>query len=338
MRATIIISAAIAAFTLAACTKPKDNRNGEELAKVHCATCHAFTSPELLDKQTWKNMVLPSMAPFVGVDLRFGLPLYDSISPVRISVDEFEAIAEYYVNEAPGELPKQDREPVHLFTDRFSVREVTLPEGSIPATSFLKIDPGNRWIYAANGMDSALVIYDANLTTVRGFAVSGVIADMYLTQAFDEPGDRQGILTNIGIMNPNDLRTGSVEKFMINYHDKELSRQVLLDSLPRPIQTTMHDLDDDGAPEYLVCGFGHTQGALYLADEKKAGVVELTILRELPGAIKTVVRDFNDDGLPDIMALMAQAEEGVYLFINQGDGTFITQELLSFPPVFGSTF
>ena len=40
--------------------------SGEKLANIHCVKCHAFSNPELLDKSTWKEHVLPRMGNFLG--------------------------------------------------------------------------------------------------------------------------------------------------------------------------------------------------------------------------------------------------------------------------------
>ena len=58
----------------------------------------------------------------------------------------------------------------------------------------------------------------------------------------------------------------------------------------------------------------------------------------MPGAIRAIVNDANGDGRPDIWVLMAQAEEGIYLFLNQGGGEFLANELLHFPPIYGSSY
>lgn len=108
--------------------------------------------------------------------------------------------------------------------------------------------------------------------------------------------------------------------------------------MPRPVQTISVDLDKDGKQDYLVCGFGNTTGALYWMRNEGNGKFEQRILSALPGAIKAYIDDYNIDGLPDIMALMAQAQEGIYLFINKGNGTFETKPVLQFPPVFGSSY
>ena len=51
-----------------------------------------------------------------------------------------------------------------------------------------------------------------------------------------------------------------------------------------------------------------------------------------------MITDFNRDGRPDIIALMAQGDEGFFLYLNQGDGSFQEQALMRFPPSYGSTY
>jgi len=68
------------------------------------------------------------------------------------------------------------------------------------------------------------------------------------------------------------------------------------------------------------------------------GEIEQQVLRALPGAIKVYTDDFNKDGRPDLIVLMAQAQEGIYVLLNQENGRFETQELLSFPVIYGSSY
>ena len=147
-----------------------------------------------------------------------------------------------------------------------------------------------------------------------------------------------GFLTKIGMMNPNDLKNGSLDTFSLNERGKMAYRSEILGNLPRPVQTTTYDLDHDGKQDFLICGFGDKEGALYWMKKTGENKMEQHMLRPLPGAIKACVEDFNNDGLPDIMVLMAQADEGIYLFLNKGEGVFTTQSLLRFPPVYGSSY
>jgi hypothetical protein len=44
----------------------ESNLTGEELAKIHCGSCHLFSEPRSLPKAIWLSGVLPKMA------LRYG--------------------------------------------------------------------------------------------------------------------------------------------------------------------------------------------------------------------------------------------------------------------------
>jgi len=310
---------------------------GEALAKKYCGTCHIFPEPSLLNKSAWKNNALPPMARLLGIDYMYDLP-YAAKNQPAIPLEEWRQIAQYYLSQAPDSMPLQDRPPIKDFTNLFSVKETSTPEGQFPASSFVKIDPANHWIYQGNAFDSTLNIYDATLKKISNYNIHGVLIDMDFAHSLDQPGERSGILTNIGIMNPNDQKTGTADSFMIAKYGSVSYLSKLLDSMPRPVQTISFDLDRDGQQDYLVCGFGNHTGSLYWVTKEKTGLSKQKILRGLPGAIKAYIDDFNKDGLPDIMVLMAQAEEGIYLFLNKGNGSFETKELLRFPPIFGSSY
>ncbi len=62
------------------------------------------------------------------------------------------------------------------------------------------------------------------------------------------------------------------------------------------------------------------------------------ILRDFSGAIKFYIEDYNHDGLPDIWVLFAQGEEGIFIFTNKGNGNFSQEEVLRFPPSYGSSY
>lgn len=61
-------------------------------------------------------------------------------------------------------------------------------------------------------------------------------------------------------------------------------------------------------------------------------------LRGEPGAINAIIKDVNEDGFNDILVLMAQGDEGVFLYENRGNGTFTEKRLLSFLPLYGSQY
>lgn len=317
----------------------KAPRTGEELAKIYCGTCHLYPEPGLLNKAAWEKRVLPAMAEQVGINFTYKLPMPNSPSPIHLSTEEFQAIENFYAGAAPDSLPKQDRPPLTDTTRLFHAEAVTLSPTSVPFTSYLKIDPGNHLVYAHSGEDSSFTVYDDHLKVLNKFHIGGVVVDVDYEESLTDKGDRSGVLTKIGYMNPNDLLTGSVEKFQLAINGRtKLTNQPLLSKLPRPVQAIRCDLTGSGKPQYLICGFGHLHGELALEEQQSDGKFTRKILRPLPGAIKAYIHDFDGDGLKDVMVLMAQAQEGIYLLHNNGDGTFKTTPLLEFPPVYGSCY
>ena len=48
-------------------TTTNSSLSGEALAKQYCGSCHLYTAPDLLDKKTWKESVLPNMGWRLGI-------------------------------------------------------------------------------------------------------------------------------------------------------------------------------------------------------------------------------------------------------------------------------
>lgn len=309
----------------------------EELANTHCGSCHTLPEPALLDENTWRQDILPVMGKKLGIDYIYEMPL-NGHEKQLISIEDFKKIAEWYYKNSPDTMPGQSRIPINEFTTIFSTKTLELQTGQYPAASYVKIDPGNHWIYAANGFDSSLNIYDNQLRLLAKTPLHGTLVDMDFPGSLQQPGLRSGVLTFIGMMNPNDLETGSFHSFSISQTGLVTSLTKLFDSLPRPVQTISRDLDINGNADYVVCGFGNTTGGLFWIRTNSSGQTERQVLRALPGAIKAYTEDFNNDGRPDIIALMAQAKEGIYLFLNQGKNQFDSHEILSFPVTYGSSY
>ena len=51
---------------LTGCTNNADIKQGEKLSAQYCQSCHQLPGPELLDKKTWRNYVLPKMGGYLG--------------------------------------------------------------------------------------------------------------------------------------------------------------------------------------------------------------------------------------------------------------------------------
>jgi hypothetical protein len=113
----------------------------------------------------------------------------------------------------------------------------------------------------------------------------------------------------------------------------------MIDSLFRPVFVQQFDFDRDGREEFLICEYGDNIGrlALYKYDGSR---YTRQVLDPSPGAIRFEIRDMTGDGSPDIVALFAQADERIVLFVNDGKGNFTERPriLARFPPVYGSMY
>ena len=332
-------------FTLSCSTQSE----GEKLAQTYCGSCHLFPEPSLLDKSTWKKNIMPVMAQQLGLqivngevylDIQKGADnQYRSVS--AISPEEWDKIVAFYQENAPEKLPTQAREPISAISELFAVKPLSIPKSSFPSVTYIKIDAGNQQIYV--GSDALLSIYDKSLTPILSQKVKETIVNIDFENDLQKAGNRSGFLTNIGILNPNDLTTGTLHPFSFAGKGRFTLNAPLLDSLPRPVQTNAIDVDKDGLIDQLICGYGNKKGALFWYRNKGNNIYEKKIIKEFPGSLKAYIDDVNKDGLPDIWVLFAQAQEGVFLFTNKGKGAgdfpqFESKEILRFSPVHGSSY
>lgn len=326
-------------FTFWSCNREPE---GRVLAKTYCGSCHNFPEPELLDKATWQHNIMPEMAKKMGIILMNG-EAYPDIqksggntyaSAAAISVEDWDKIVAYYQDAAPEKMPNQNREVINKITELFAVQAIITPKNSFPSQSYIKIDEQNQQILAAN--EQYFQVYDKQLKNTLLQSVNSTIVDMDFGNSLATKGSRQGFFTNIGILNPNDLEKGEIVPFVL---DKTLKiTKSLLDSLPRPVESLTADLNKDGLPDQLVCGYGNNTGALLWYKNLGKNKYEKQTIRAFPGAIKAYIDDINKDGLPDFWVLFAQAKEGIYLFTNNGKGNFDEKEILSFSPLSGSAY
>lgn len=308
---------------------------GERLARTYCAVCHVFPEPALLDKHTWVTGVLPQMAPRLGVssgtlfDARFRNPAMVVLNKA-LSKDQFAKIVAYYRDAAPAELPPQTLpEAPRLDPSFFRVGPFVpgLPSSGI--ITLLEADSVGRRTYVGEAGSNTLRVFDWNrrlrTTLTLGSPPTGLLIE-----------DGHVLVLESGILNPNDEPRGSLVQYdMVG--DSLRFAKVLIDSLYRPVFVRAADLDGDGAKEFVICEFGNNRGrlALYTLVGKK---YRRRVLDAGPGAIRVEIRDLTGDGKPDIVALFAQGNERLVLFVNDGRGNFTSRILARFPPVYGSMY
>ena len=301
-------------------------------------------SPSLVDSRSWEEGVLPNMAPRLGI-FKYKFQTYPSYrydkdidpnfypSSPLLTPDEWQNIIDYYVATSPDSLPGQNRShPIKMGLPLFSVQ---FPHFNYkdPTSAYVKINTDSFLfpIITSDVIEKNIYFFNSHLNLMDSIQNRGPVVNMSFAK--DEM-----IACNIGILNPNNRKVGKAEIIRISNGKMNEDTAALLDSLRRPVQITPTDLNADGKMDYLVCEFGNLEGDLSWMENLGANKFQKHVLRRTPGAIKAYITDYNHDGLPDIWVLFAQGEEGIFLFTNQGHGNFKTEEVLRFPPSYGSSY
>jgi hypothetical protein len=328
------------------CTR-SDTEAGHALARRHCVSCHQFPEPALLDKQTWKQGVLPMMALRLGVPTGMDSSLalqsvYFALHREKLLPDrpaltdaEWRQLEAYYLREAPAALPATATTRLPL-TPLFAPKPVFHDPSLPPAVTCVAFDPPGRQFYVADNVRRQVIAVGA------GGQVRGVFpqpAPVSHLQPVTLPGGATGtLITALGHRtDPGQHREGYLS-LRSRDGDGTIREEKLLAGLHRPTQVIAADLDNDAQNEWITCEFGYLTGKLSWWRREGSGSYRERILASVPGALRVAATDANGDGWTDLIALFAQGDEQIVLFENQGNGTFRKQVLLQFPPSYGSSY
>jgi hypothetical protein len=190
----------------------------------------------------------------------------------------------------------------------------------------VKIDAEHKRFFMGDAIGNTLfVLNPAGEVTERLRLPSGPVS---LTAR-----DSTLYVTLIGRFFPSEAEEGAV--LLIPDAGGKSAPRPLLEKLRRPTDTVPAHLNTDRREDLIVCSYGNRLGRFSWFEGKEGGGYEEHVLLDRSGAIRADVRDFNGDGRPDIIVMMAQAREGIYLFLNQGRNEFKMETLLEFPPSWG---
>ncbi|TDB63608.1 FG-GAP repeat domain-containing protein [Arundinibacter roseus] len=314
--------------------------NGEVLARQHCSGCHAFPEPELLDKKTWKNGVLPYMAPRLGLSVAgsdssifqnyeeqkriMELGIFPE-SPV-VSQAEWESIVAYYLQKAPDSLLRPAPQDTLLPLPNFTPKH---PKDPIAATvTSVRYDQFTRQIWVSQ-RPGGVFIMNRNLQIVDSlFNPESPFSD------FRSVSGESWDLLSMGMMDPNDDSKGallSIKKENGNWRGKRL-----INKLQRPVHATWADVNEDGYEDVIVCEYGNYTGKLAWYQGSATDSMPQRMIENSPGARMTYWKDYDGDGRKDLWVLWAQGDEQISVYLNGGKGNFAKKVLLRFPPTYGS--
>ena len=307
-------------------TKQRIVKEGRQLAAQHCQSCHQLPSPYLLNKTTWANFVLPKMGNLLGFRRFESGGYYETgIAHEVLTLDQWNKIVAYYLNEAPDSLQNETL----TVTDSLEGFEIIHSSFSLknPATTYVGILGEQKKIFFGDGLSQQLYQLSPDLSLEDSFHVGEGLANVAITRS------ELKALT-MGVLHPSDEMSGKLT--VINTVSKKSFLQ--FDSLQRPVYAEYKDLNEDSLQDIVVCEFGNNYGQLSWYENKGSNQFSKHILRSLPGAVKTQVIDLNKDGRLDIVALMAQGDEGFFVYYNEGRNLFREKRLMQFSPAFGSNY
>lgn len=333
-------------FSLSGKISPAAVAAGRSLAQSRCQSCHAFPEPELLDKESWEHYVLPTMGyrmglyhrnPVQGIGIRNRLietglagelVQQANIFPESptISVTDFQKITDYYLTVAPAKASspaaKLNIAPnISLFVPHFP----DLPFRPASVT-LVKVDPVRQQLWVGLAKQNRLLQLNSRGQLQKTLPLYAVASD-YLMQ----PEGNYAL--NIGSFFPSDAPAG----VLTFYLPGQQQPKVILNRLQRPVQALFTELNGDKKLDLLVCEFGNQTGSLNWYEGGSGQTFRKHILKNAPGAVRAYVQDLNHDKRPDIIALMAQGNEEIIIFYNEGHGTFREEKVIQFSPAMGSS-
>lgn len=313
----------------------------EQLSARVCGSCHSAPTPDLLDKRSWRDVVLPRMGTFLGIYpkgvsraslIEKGAAetyitshnIYPEIP--TIDAQTWKRLRSYYVDNAPKKLPNNSASSLTISATFNAVR----PAFSLqpPSTTFVNIDDKTGSVTIGDAVSGKVFSLTPQLAVVRRDSTGE--APAWITS-----NDDARIATIMGSFSPTDAPTGKVVWIP---SDPKRSISEIITGLQRPVHHAVADLDGNGENDIVICEFGKWTGGLSWWKCKKKGEYERIPLREGPGATRVEIRDWNRDGRLDVIALFAQGNENITAFINNGDGTFAEETVLQFPPSWGSSY
>jgi hypothetical protein len=302
--------------------------NRKNLAQKYCGSCHLPVDPALLDKETWRERVLPAMAKKLGMEV-FQNHQYFQNKQSAISYGDWMEIVAFYDSLAPDKLV-QSKVTVIPTTDLlyFEVKKPARNPDFIATTTLVSIDVKTNQISTSSAENADFQKWSSELKRINS-----TILPSPAVHLLSDSG-RADIITCIGDMKAIDVKSGEILKLNPGTKSKP---EIMAKNLIRPIHTQVADFNADGLSDYVVCSFGHEQGGLYWLKQQPDKTFQTIPIREVAGATQAVTGDFNQDGWPDIVALFAHGDEGIWLFTNNQKGGFSEKNLLRFPPVYGSS-
>lgn len=321
---------------------PEDTTfSGKELMNNYCVSCHSLPNPNSLDKNTWRSHVLPRMGYMLGFrnqpdsvifaftdygkgkEIGETSPYLANKAPI-LSPNDWIRLQEFILNLAPDSL-LGNQQKITQKTNLFKVKKVEMPFPRTATTMTTFVSPDELLVADANR--GLLMHFNNEMKVVKWDSLGPNILQV-------KKIDNTYWLTHMGDYS---FQATDDPQGFISCYSEEGKKIKLIENLSRPVDLAFGDLTGDANMELVISEFGKWTGNLSMW-QKVGDDYERNNLINLPGAIKSEIYDLNDDKKNDIVCLFAQADEAIYVLYNQGNGEFLSEKVLSFPPTYGSTY
>ncbi len=342
MKLKFLIIIALTFLSLSSCGKVENNdkvAKGEEIYNMHCARCHIAPDINDLPKEYWVKYILPEMAARMGIKDGNFKP-YDRLKFKEMEIihnsgiypympilndRDWNILKEYILNIAPDSLQPIVHKGSFKEQTLFKPRTLAIDETPGSYITFLKyVADGNKmWMGDISGKVMEHQFGSGNTSTLH--TVENAVTD-YIEK------DTVSYITDVGILDPSELSTG---KIVAAYKDDYVH---IPDTLHRPVNNVVIDLNNDGIEEMVISEFGHLTGQLSLLFKNETGAYTKKTLLYQPGTIRSVVKDMDHDGKLDIVAITSQGDESITILYQKDDLQFRSDKAIRFSPIYGSSW
>lgn len=326
---------------------PVADHPGKALFDMYCQSCHQLPDPADLDQKTWKNSILVRMGAYMGIyydNVRYHdqVPekwvepgdggqrvLAAGIYPKKpiLSKQEFEELRAYVLETAPQSTSgPAEAKPIPKDLAGFEAKPFWSDTLLQPFVSALHIVPGKNRVYAGL-LKQCLIQFDSKGTLQD--SMSGFIMPVQI-----EDGAHGFRVTDLGSMGGSDNPIGKYREAKNFAQLKAGNSSFRSNFLHRPTQVHLVDLDGDGDMDKVISEFGYHLGQLSWWEKVPRGY-DKHILFPDDGAVAVVAHDFNGDDRPDLAVLMANSDERLVIYENEGEGKFKENRLFRYNPTFG---
>ena len=351
----VLASVAVVAVIVLQAMSQRALRRGAELSALYCGSCHIEPAPDSLPRRSWAAALgymgywlgiedigyLDDAPEFVRANVSGRLEVLqrDGVFPAApvLSEEDWSLLRRYYLRNAPADpLPQSGKPLLERELRRFDITRTSYRQ-PLAITTLVHVREATGEIYLGDSLARSLTVLDGNgqLRTSRQFRPSITPVDIEFigdTAYLGSIGDllaQQEANAGPGHISALSLVNGSIA---------DATSDVILDGLFRMADLEMADLNSDGRPDFIVCGFGSIFGSISWFESLENGGYEEHVLLPLPGAVKARTHDFDGDGLLDIMVLVSDAREGLHLLMNRGDGEFELHTVFETHAAYGHTF